>query len=90
MTALPSIIVLSALGFVIAFLVGPSSKVTAAGAAVSFAMFAAFSVFGFIASGEPGVNTLAWRFAYSIVFLASTLGVFKSGRSLFRPVRSVS
>jgi hypothetical protein len=85
MSLLPIVIVVLALGFIAAFVAAPKSKTAAAGAAVAFLLFAAFAVFGFLASGEPGVNTMPWRIGYTLLFLATGFGLFKSGRSLFRP-----
>jgi hypothetical protein len=84
MTVLPILIFALTIGFIVAFIAVPKSKIAAGGAVIAFLLVTAFAVFGFLASGEPGVNTPAWRTGYTGLFLAAGFGLFKSGRALFR------
>jgi hypothetical protein len=71
----------------VALLVAPRARFAAAGAAVICLLIAAFSIFGFLASAEPGNDTVTWRIAYSTVFFFASAGLVRSLLLVFRPKR---
>ncbi len=62
----------------------PRSKVASIAALAVCVPIAAFSVFGFLASSEPGIDGTPWKIGYAILFLGAGLGFVRSLRTLFR------
>jgi hypothetical protein len=87
MSVIPIVIVALVFGFIAAFIAIPKSKIAAGGAAIAFFLIQAFAVFGFLARGEAGIDTTSWGIGYSVLFLVTGFGLFKSGRALFRSGR---